>query len=115
MLISGVVLVLAGIGNTLFSKGKYSFYLTGAGVVLAVWSLLICAAFNDTAFFVSTVDKQYSLTLQNSSSSEFTLKTMAWASLMIPFVFGYIVYVWRAMTKVKMSNEDLSKPDAHKY
>lgn len=115
MLLTGVVLVLAGIGSTLFAKGKFSFYITGAGVVLAVWSLLICAAFNDTAFFVSTVDKQYSLTLQNSSSSEFTLKTMAWASLMIPFVLAYIVYVWRAMTKVKMSNEDLSKPDAHKY
>jgi cytochrome d ubiquinol oxidase subunit II len=115
MLLTGVVLVLAGIGNTLFGKGKGSFYITGAGVVFAVWSLLICAAFNNTAYYVSTVDPQYSLTLLNSSSSEFTLKTMAYASLMIPFVFGYIIYVWRAMTRVKMSNEDLSKPDAHKY
>ena len=97
-------------------KGKKSsFFLTGGGVVLAVWSILICAAFNNTAFFVSTVDPQYSLTLENSSSSEFTLKTMAYASLMVPFVFGYIFYVWRAMTKVKMSTEDLSKPDTHKY
>lgn len=115
MLLTGVVLVLAGIGNTLFGKGKGSFYITGAGVVFAVWSLLICAAFNNTAYYVSTVDPQYSLTLLNSSSSEFTLKTMAYASLMIPFVIGYIIYVWRAMTRVKMSNEDLSKPDAHKY
>jgi cytochrome d ubiquinol oxidase subunit II len=97
------------------SAKKSSFFMTGGGVVLAVWSILICAAFNNTAYFVSTVDPQYSLTLANSSSSEFTLKTMAYASLMVPFVMGYIYYVWRAMTRVKMSNEDLSKPDTHKY
>ncbi len=115
MLLSGVILVLAGLINTLFGKGKGSFYITGSGVVLAVWSLLICAAFNDTAFFVSTVDIQNSLTLQNSSSSEFTLKVMAYVSILVPFVFAYIVYVWRSMTKVKMSSEDLLKPDTHKY
>ena len=117
MLVAGVLLVLSGLGLNIFGKKgkKSSFFLTGGGVVLAVWSILICAAFNNTAYFVSTVDPQYSLTLANSSSSEFTLKTMAYASLMVPFVFGYIYYVWRAMTKVKMSTEDLSKPDTHKY
>ncbi len=117
MLLTGVLLVLGGLSLNIFGKSaqKSSFFMTGGGVVLAVWSLLICAAFNNTAFFVSTVDPQYSLTLANSSSSEFTLKTMAYASLMVPFVMGYIYYVWRAMTKVKMSNEDLSKPDTHKY
>lgn len=115
MLLSGVLLVLGGLANTIFGKGKRSFYITGAGVVLAVWSLLICAAFNNTAFYVSTINIQNSLTLQNSSSSEFTLKVMAYASLMIPFVLAYVTYVWRTMTKVKMSKEDLSSPDAHKY
>lgn len=115
MLLTGVLLVLGGLANTIFGKGKRSFYVTGAGVVLAVWSLLICAAFNNTAFYVSTINIQNSLTLQNSSSSEFTLKVMAYASLMIPFVLAYVTYVWRTMTKVKMSKEDLSSPDAHKY
>lgn len=115
MLLLGVLLVLGGIANTVFGKGKRSFYITGAGVILAVWSLLICAAFNNTAFYVSTINIQNSLTLRNSSSSEFTLKVMAYASLMIPFVLAYVIYVWRTMTKVKMSNEDLSAPDAHKY
>lgn len=115
MLLTGVLLVLGGLANTIFGKGKRSFYITGAGVVLAVWSLLICAAFNNTAFYVSTINIQNSLTLQNSSSSEFTLKVMAYASLMIPFVLAYVTYVWRTMTKVKMSKEDLSSPDAHKY
>lgn len=115
MLLAGVLLVLGGLANTIFVKGKRSFYITGAGVVLAVWSLLICAAFNNTAFYVSTINIQNSLTLQNSSSSEFTLKVMAYASLMIPFVLAYVIYVWRTMTKVKMSKEDLSAPDTHKY
>ncbi len=115
MLVTGVVLVLAGIGTAIFFKGKNSFFLTGGGVVLAVWSILICAAFNNTAFFVSTVNIQQSLTLYNSSSSEFTLRVMAYVSLFIPFVIGYVIYVWRTLTKTKMSNEDINRPDAHKY
>jgi len=115
LLLTGVVLVLWGLLTSFFSTGKYSFYITGGGVVLAVWSILICAAFNNTAFFVSTVDVQNSITLYNSSSSEFTLKVMAYASLMIPFVIGYIVFVWRALTKVKMSAEEIGKTDSHRY
>ncbi len=115
MLIIGVVLVLLGIGSIIFNKGKYHFYITGAGVILAVWSLLICAAFNHTAFFVSNIDPQYSLTLFNSSSSLFTLKTMAYVSLLIPFVVAYITYSWRSLTKTKISTQDINKPDSHKY
>ena len=115
MLLTGVVLVLSGIGTALFFKGKNSFFLTGGGIVLAVWSLLICAAFNNTAFFVSNIDIQQSLTIYNSSSSEFTLKVMAYVSLFIPFVLGYVIYVWRSLTKTKMSNEDINRPDSHKY
>lgn len=115
MLIWGILMVLYGIGSSLFSKGKFSFYITGGGVVLAVWSILICAAFNNTAFFVSTVNLQQSLTLYNSSSSLFTLKVMAYASLFIPFVMVYVIFVWRSLSKTKISNTDLDRPDAHKY
>ncbi len=115
MLLSGVVLVLIGIGTSLFSKGKYSFFITGGGVVLAVWSILICAAFNNTAFFVSTVDIQQSLTLYNSSSSAFTLRVMAYVSLFIPVVIAYIAYVWKALTRTKTSEQDLNSTDSHKY
>lgn len=115
MLLSGVILVLYGLGTSIFSKGKFSFYLTGSGVILAVWSILICAAFNNTAFFVSTVNLQQSLTLYNSSSSEFTLKVMAYASLFIPFVFAYVVYVWRVLTKKKIDLDELNSPDSHSY
>lgn len=115
MLLVGVVLVISGIGNAIFSKGRYSFFLTGGGVVLAVWSILICAAFNDTAFFVSNVNIQQSLTLYNSSSSEFTLKVMAYVSLFIPIVIAYIAYVWRALSRTKTSEKELNSKDSHKY
>ncbi|MFA6334681.1 MAG: cytochrome d ubiquinol oxidase subunit II [Bacteroidales bacterium] len=115
MLIIGIILVVCGLLSSFFAKGRYSFYITGAGIVFAVWSILICAALNNTAFFVSNVDIQQSLTLYNSSSSEFTLKVMAFVSLLLPFVIGYIVFVWRALTKVKTSSEDINKSDSHKY
>lgn len=103
ILLAGVVMVLAGLFGALFGKEtlwlrKKSFYITGAGVVLAVWALLICAAYNNTAYFPSTVALQDSLTLANSSSSLFTLKVMAYVSIAVPFVVWYIAIVWRKMS-----------------
>lgn len=101
LLLLGVVLVLVGLGTALFFEenalAKKSFYITGAGVVLAVWPILICAALNNTAYFPSQVNLQDSLTLYNSSSSLFTLKVMAYVSLAIPVVLWYIIIVWRKM------------------
>ena len=103
LLVAGVVLVLAGLGYAMFADenswiSKKSFYVTGGGVVLAVWALLICAAYNNTAYFPSTVSLQDSLTLANSSSSLFTLKVMAYVSIAVPFVLWYIIVVWRKMS-----------------
>lgn len=102
LLLAGVVIVLAGLAGALFCKegsflSKNSFYITGVGAVLAVWAILICAAFNNTVYFPSTASLQDSLTLYNSSSSEFTLKVMAYVSIAVPFVLAYIVTVWRKM------------------
>lgn len=103
ILLAGVVLVLAGLAGAFFLSDnswlkRKSFYVTGGGVVLAVWALLICAAYNNTAYFPSTVSLQDSLTLCNSSSSLFTLKVMAYVSIAVPFVLGYIIVVWRKMS-----------------
>ena len=96
--LSGVVLVLAGLARHFLGKGvRQNFYIVGGGALLAVWAILLCAGFNDTAYYVSTVDLQSSLTLYNSSSSLFTLKVMAWVSIAIPFVIAYIVWAWRKM------------------
>jgi len=115
ILLIGVVWVLWGLGSAIFCKGKYSFWITAIGVVLAVLPLLLCAAYNNTAYFASTVNLQNSLTLQNSSSSLFTLKVMAYVSLLIPFVLAYIAYVWYKLTKKPISIEDLESPDATVY
>ncbi len=103
ILLLGVVLVLLGLGYAMFGNtgnwlNRNSFYITGGGVVLAVWALLICATFNNTAYFPSTVSLQDSLTLANSSSSLFTLKVMSYVSLAVPFVLWYIIVVWRKMS-----------------
>lgn len=93
----GVILVLIGLFRAIF-KGKSAFYVTGLGVFLAVASMLLCIGWGDLAYFHSLNDIQSSLTLYNSSSSLYTLKTMAWVSLAVPFVILYIGYVWKKMT-----------------
>ena len=74
----------------------------GIGAVLAVLSLLLCAGWNDTAYYPSTADLQSSLTIANSCSSEFTLTVMFYVSLLVPFVVGYIAYVWRKMDRKEL-------------
>jgi cytochrome d ubiquinol oxidase subunit II len=113
-LLIGVVLVLFGIGKTVWSKGYVSgIWPTGIGTVITVLCLLLCCAWNHTAYYPSTADLQSSLTLQNSCSSEFTLRTMFYVSLLVPFVLAYIVYAWRAIDKKKLTKEELS--DEHAY
>ena len=98
----GVLLLLYGIVRSLlhsaYTKGIWP---AGIGVVLVVLCLFLCAGLNDTAFYPSNADLQSSLTIQNSCSSEFTLQTMAIVSILVPFVFGYIAYVWRVMDRKK--------------
>lgn len=96
----GVVCVLIGLGRTIL-LGKSTFYLTGLGVVLAVFAILLSLGWNDMSYFHSNADINSSLTLYNSSSSLYTLKTMAYASIAVPFVIAYIAYVWKKMSAKK--------------
>ncbi len=96
----GVVLLLYGIVRTVLSSGYVrGIWPAGIGVVLVVLSLLLCAGLADTAYYPSNADMQSSLTIANSCSSEFTLRTMFYVSLLVPFVVAYIAYVWRVMDK----------------
>lgn len=81
----------------------------GIGTVLVVLSLLLCTGWNNTAYYPSSADMQSSLTIANSCSSEFTLRTMSVVSLIVPFVIAYIAYVWRIMDKKKITKEDLKE------
>ena len=115
VLLIGVVLVLFGIGKTIFSK-KYicGIWPAGIGTVLTVLALLLSSAWNNTAYYPSTADLQSSLTMANSCSSEFTLRTMFYVSLLVPFVLAYIVYAWRAIDKKKITKDELQGDD-HAY
>ena len=107
-LLIGVVLVLYGIGRTITSPKYISGILpAGIGTVLAVLALLLTSAWNHTAYYPSTADLQSSLTMVNSCSSEFTLRTMFYVSLLVPFVLAYIVYAWRAIDKKKLTKEEI--------
>lgn len=110
----GVVLLLYGVGRTIVSKTYIKgIWPAGIGVVLAVLSLLLCAGWNNTAFYPSNADLQSSLTIANSCSSEFTLRTMFYVSLLVPFVVAYIAYVWYAMDKKKLTKEEVSDEEAY--
>lgn len=114
ILLVGVVLVLFGIGRTLLAKSYIrGIWPTGIGVVLTVLALLLCAGWNNTAYYPSNADLQSSLTITNSSSSEFTLQTMAVVSLFIPFVLAYIVYAWYCLDKKKITKEEIEQGEAY--
>ena len=114
VLLIGVVLVLFGIGKSIFSKTYIGgIWPAGIGTVLTVLVLLLCCAWNNTAYYPSTADLQSSLTLQNSCSSEFTLTTMFYVSLLVPFVLAYIVYAWRAIDAKKLDKEELKTDHAY--
>ena len=114
LLLVGVVLVLFGIGKTIFTKQYIcGIWPAGIGTVLVVLALLICAGWNGTAYYPSTADLQSSLTIRNSSSSEFTLRTMFYVSFLVPFVLAYIVYCWRAIDKKKLDKEEIKTDHAY--
>lgn len=113
--IVGTVLVLAGLVWTLACrKFRRGIWLSGAGTVLAVMSVFLVAGLNGTSYYPSVTDLQSSLTLANSCSSEFTLRTMAYVSIAIPFVLAYIVYAWRSMDRKSLTSQELEETD-HKY
>jgi len=111
----GVVAVLWGIGATVFNKNfKKGIWFTGLGTIVTVCSLLLLAGYNNTAYYPATPDLQSSLTIFNSSSSEFTLNAMTIVSVLIPFVLAYIFYAWRSMEKNRTDIADINSDD-HAY
>jgi cytochrome d ubiquinol oxidase subunit II len=121
VLLIGVVLVLYGIIKEVYPVTLHPSPLTsngiwyaGIGTVLTVLPLLLLSAWNHTAYYPSTADLQSSLTLENSCSSYFTLNTMFWVSLLVPFVLAYIVYAWRKIDSKKIDRVEIANDD-HAY
>lgn len=93
-----------------FIKG---IWLSGFGTVMAVTAIFLMAGWNNTAYYPSNVDLQSSLTIANSCSSEFTLRTMAVVSLLVPFVLAYIYYAWRSIDSKKLDRQELKGGDIY--
>jgi cytochrome d ubiquinol oxidase subunit II len=118
------IILLIGIGLVLFSLYRTwksfdtfhskAIWYAGPGVILTVFALFLTAGLNHTSFYPSTYDLQSSLTIQNASSSKYTLTAMSYVSLLVPFVFAYIWYAWKAINKKKIDKNEMEE-DAHKY
>lgn len=114
ILLVGVVLLLFGIGKTIFVK-KYTkgIWPAAIGVMMVVLVLFLMAGWNDTAFYPSNVDIQYSLTIRNSCSSETTLRAMAYVSLLIPVIVAYGAYAWWSIDKKKIDRDEIKNSEAY--
>ncbi|NLX73834.1 MAG: cytochrome d ubiquinol oxidase subunit II [Bacteroidales bacterium] len=115
LFLSGVVLVLWGIGISIFKKSNRGIWFSGAGSFITVLSLFLIAGYNNTAFYPSYYDIQSSITIANGSSSHFTLSVMSYVSLMIPIVVAYIWFAWRAINRHKMTRKEIESSDTHIY
>lgn len=113
----GVVLVLYAIIGTILMPARNSrgIWYSGSGTILVIISLFCCLGFNDTAYYPSVTDIQSSLTITNSSSTEFTLKVMSYVSLFIPIVIAYISYVWYKMDKQPITPAEIEDGKDHQY
>ena len=111
ILILGVVGVLAGIYLGAYKKSGKGIWYAGAGTTLTVFSIFLLAGFNNTAFYPSTYDLQSSLTIQNASSSKYTLTVMSYVSLLVPFVIAYIWHAWKSLNKKKINEKDIINDD----
>ncbi|RLD88992.1 MAG: cytochrome C oxidase assembly protein [Bacteroidetes bacterium] len=117
LLLLGVVMVLWGIYRAAFAYdkcGRKAIWFSGGGVVLTVFALFLMAGFNHTAFYPSTYDLQSSLTIENASSSKYTLIAMSYVSLMVPFVVAYIWYAWKSLNNTPITQKEMEE-DSHAY
>jgi len=114
MFLVGVLAVLGGIAMGLYGGGGKGIWFAGPGTILVVFSLFMLAGFNNTAFYPSAHDLQSSLTIQNASSSHYTLVVMSWVSLFVPVVLTYIIFTWRALSRKKIDEKEM-KEEHHVY
>lgn len=114
MLLGGVVSVLWGLGSTLLTTSRNGIWFAGAGTVVTVLALLLTVGLNNTSYYPSLADTQSSLTIFNSSSSQFTLSVMSIVSLIIPFVVAYIWYAWWSMNRKRITRQEMNSGE-HLY
>jgi len=115
LFLAGVVAVLYGIIATLFLKKQDGIWHSGIGTIVVVFNLFLLAGFNNTAFYPSVADLQSSLTIENASSSHFTLTAMSYVSLFIPVVIVYIWFAWKSINNSKIDKDEIQSTERHIY
>ena len=108
LFLAGVAAVLYGIGITLFRGSRKGIWFSGTGTVLAVIALFLTSGFNKTSFYPSSFNLNSSLTIENASSSQFTLTTMMYVSFIVPFIFVYIWYAWKSINTKRITEEEMN-------
>lgn len=114
LLAISIVSVLWGIIRSIISDYSYGIWFTGFGTVGVVFSLFCLAGLNHTSYYPSTFEFQSSLTIENSSSSKYTLTALSYVSLFVPVVILYIFFAWRSINKKKICQKDLEE-NSHVY
>ncbi|PKP39309.1 MAG: cytochrome d ubiquinol oxidase subunit II [Bacteroidetes bacterium HGW-Bacteroidetes-15] len=112
LFLGGVVLVLYGIGIAWFKKSTQGIWFSGPGTFFTVLSLFWVLGFNNTSFYPS-FDLQSSLTIENASSSLYTLKAMTYISFLVPVILTYIFFAWRAIDRKKIDMDDMKEDGGH--
>lgn len=113
LLLAGLGLVIWGVIAGAFKNSTKGIWFAGLGTVLVGLTVLCLPAFNGTAFYPSTYDLQSSLTIYNASSSKYTLKTMTYVALAIPFVLAYVAYLWKQMDSRKLTSDEAMDGEAY--
>lgn len=109
LLLAGLALVIWGVYLTRFKDSDKGIWYSGSGTVLVGLLVFFLVGYNGTAIYPSLADPGSSLTIYNASSTHYTLTVMSYVALLIPFVLAYIVYVWWAMDRVKLTPDDLNE------
>lgn len=115
LFVTGVVMVLVAVYNTVFREKSCCIRTMGVGVTITVMAVLLNVGLNGTVFYPSIHALQDSLTIVNASSSHYTLTVMSYVSLMVPFVLAYIAYAWHVMDRESITEEEINAPDGHHY
>ena len=115
MFLIGLLMVIIAVFMTIHFNKTCCIKTAGVGIVLTVMALFLNVGLNGTSYYPSLYDIQSSLTIQNSSGSHYTLTTMSYVSLIVPFVLAYITYAWYQMDKVKITKEEMEDSHTHKY
>lgn len=115
LLLGGLGSVIYGVAATRFLNKNSGIWFGGIGTVLTGLAIFSLAGYHNTAFYPSAGDLQSSLTIYNASSSKYTLTAMSYVALAVPFVLGYIAYVWKLMDAKKLSLAELQEDPNEMY